>query len=408
VLVLVPAIAYGLARLAIWYHVKDGVDRAQESLAPFASLEYERILSPVFGAFGVTGITIEPHAIGDRVDIGSALVHMPDPIEKFHYLRASTGDSIPQRFNFSLNAIRVPFDGEIASWFNTAAAFSATPGEGPAACGSEGPLTFSDLQKMGYEELVAHVALDYAYDRRSGGVDTYVRVELEDMLEIVLEGRIPASQVVFAADRMQGVPQFSDLSMTLRDQSVAARFNQYCADALGISADAYVEQSVRRTRDMLMESGFEPSGELLAALEKFTRGAAPITISFNPRDPVNVAALDTGTDPERMIDALGIEVLVDGTPVPSLGSVSRAPQAEAAAEASRAVIDETYKPTPVPELPQFLSSRVRIFTKDGKVHEGWLESVGAESLVLTRHLAGGSATFNVSRGEIDTVLVLRP
>lgn len=406
VLILVPAAVYGVAKLAIWYSVRDGLQTVQESMAPFASVEHSRILSPVFGAFGATGIRIKPHIFEDEIAIGSALVHVDDPIEKYHLLSAAMSDTIPTSFNISLNGLRVPLGGDIAAWFNANAVPASAATGSSSICTTGARFTLGDMKKLGYEDLVANVRLDYAYDRRGRGLSTYLKLEVREVFEMTLEGRIPPSDVVFAVDRMTGVPRLSDLTLTLDDLSWSPRFNRYCAETLGISEAEFVETRLEETRAAFVAAGFEPSSELMAGLEQFTRGAAPLTLSLNPHDPFDPTRLDMEGDPEYMIDKLGIEVRFDGKPVRNLGAVATAAVEEAADPPEQ--VEETFKPTPLAELPQHLKKSVQVFTVDGKVHEGYLDSVDAGSIVLTRHLVGGSASFDVGRADVDRVLVLRP
>ncbi len=49
---------------------------------------------------------------------------------------------------------------------------------------------------------------------------------------------------------------------------------------------------------------------------------------------------------------------------------------------------------------------LRVKTDDGRAHYAYIENVGAENLVLTRHLVGGSASFELSYAEIIEVAVL--
>jgi len=406
VLILIPAAAYGVAKLAIWYTVKDGMATVEESMAPFASVNHSRILSPVFGAFGATGIRIKPHTIDDEITIGSALVHIRDPIEKYHFLNARMNDTIPTSFNFSLNGVRVPLNGDIAGWLDAGAAPAGTASGAPTACEAGTGFTLADMRKMGYEELLANIRADYAYDRRGRGLSTYLKLEIQDVFEMTLEGRIPASDVVFNVSRMRGVPKLSDLTLTLRDLSWSSRFNKYCAGVLGISEAQYVDKRVEESRQALLAVGFEPSPALLSGLRRFARGTASLTLSLNPRDPFDPTRLSMEGDPEYMIDKLGIQMLVEGKPIQNLGSVRKVAAEES--EEEQKPVDETFKPTSLAELPQYLKNSVRIFTADGKVHEGYLDSVDAQRIVLTRHLAGGSATFDVGREDVAKVLVLRP
>lgn len=404
ILVLVPVAVYGAARLAVWYSVMDTVSSVRENLSPVASLEYAKTLSPVFGAFGVSGVRIRPHAVDDEITIGSALVHVDDPMEKFRFLRAAMRDTIPTSFNFSLNRIRVGLQGEFAAWLDRAAA-PATSGAS-SACRTGAAFGMGDLRGMGYEELVASVQVDYEYDRLRSGLVVYTRIDFEQMFEITLETRIPPGEVVFDTDRMEGIPRLADLTLSYADQSWASRFNSYCASALGLSEDRFIEQKMAEQRQLFSLVGFEPSGALMNAMETVARGDGELTLNFNPRDPISLMELDVTEDPEFLLDTLGLEVLIDDKPIGDLGAVRKAPEEQTERETVQR--KETYKPTPLAELPQFTNNRVRIVTRDGKQHEGTLDGVEADRLILTRHLAGGSVTFEVRREEIDRVLVLRP
>jgi hypothetical protein len=404
--ILILAAVYGVARLAVWYTVKDGLDSAQESIAPFASMEYSNIHSPVFGAFGASGIRIKPHMFQDEIAIGSVLVHIEDPVEKYQFLNARMNDSIPTSFSFSLNGARVPLTASVAALLDANTAMAGLPPDSAAACKAGTGFTVADLKKMGYEELVANITADYAYARRGSGLSVYLRLHVSDMMEMTLEGRIPPSDVVFAVDRISGIPRLSDLTVTMRDLSWSPRFNRYCAGMLGITEAEYVEKRVNDTRLIFAQTGFELSEELLAGLKDFASGNVSMTLSLNPHDPFDPTQVDLMADPEYAIDALGMEVMFDGKPVQSLGAV-RAVAAEEPEAAPKQVM-ETYKPTGLDELPQYLKSQVRIVTADDKVHEGYLDSIDANRIVLTRHLVGGSATFDVGREQVERVLVLRP
>lgn len=406
-LILVPVLAYGAAKALIWYNVRDSMQGIRESLSPFASLDYAKIASPVFGPFGVTGIRIKPRVFEDQISIGSALVHIEDPIEKFNFLRSTTDDRIPTSLHFTLHDIRVPLTGDLAAWFAKNGGSGGTSGTLPAACNTGAGVTVADMRRMGYDELVGNVVLDYSYDRRNGGLNTYLKLTLQDMGEVTLEGTIPASEVVFNANRLKGVPKFSDLSVSLHDLSWASRFDKYCAQGMGITEAQYVQKRMADTRKAFETANFDPSPELLAGLEKFTTGKATLTISLNPRDPVGLTQLPADNDPAYLIDSLGIDVLVDGEPIKNLGQAKKTEVVEAE-EKKEEPQEETFKPTPIQELPQYLKSRVQVFVTDGNVHRGYLDSIDAEKLVITQHLVGGSATFDVNRKDVAKVLVLRP
>lgn len=407
-LILIPVLAYGVAKAVIWYSVREGMQNVRESLSPFASVDYAKVASPVFGSFGVTGIRIKPRVFEDEISIGSALIHIDDPIEKFEFLSAAREERIPTTFHFSLHDVHIPLNGDLAAWIEKNSAPGGVAGDAPAACDTGAGLAVGDMSKIGYDELTGNVAFDYTYDRHSGALNTYLKLTLRDMAEVTLEGTIPASEVVFNAKRVTGVPKFSDLSLTLQDLSWASRFNKYCAGVMGITEAQYVKKRMTDTRKAFEDAGFEPSRELLEGLEKFTTGKATLTVTLNPRDPIGLTHMPVVDDPEYLIDSLGIGVMVAGEPVKDLGRAKTTPVAQVAEEEKQQPLEETFKPTPMQELPQFLKSRVRVFVADGNMHQGYLDSIDSKKLVITQHLVGGSATFDISRKDVAKVLVLRP
>lgn len=407
-LILIPAVAYGAARVIVWYSVKEAVGRARESLSPAVSLSYARVLSPVFGPIGVTGIALRPRGFNDRISIGSALVHISNPLDKVEFLHTVMGRRLPTRFDLSLNDVEVPLSGDIVAWLDRKSDSGEPAGGVPLACGSGASVTAADIKKMGYDELAGNVVLHYVYDRRTGGLVAYAKLVLQDMIEATFEGTIPASEVVFNVDQVTGIPRFSQLSVSLRDLSWASRFNRYCARAMGITVSDYIQKRLADTRAALESADFEPSDELMKGLQKFATGKTLLTVSLDPQDPISLAQLDAKLGSTYLLDTLGMKVSFDGRQVKDLGKIKTARATQVDKATQQQPREETYKPTPVRELPQFLERQVRVLMSNGDIHRGYLDSIDAEKMVLTQHLVGGSATFDVELKGVAHVLVLRP
>lgn len=407
ILILVPVVAYGVARVAVWYSVKGAFDHIRASLSPVASLTYTRILAPVFGPVGVTGIHLKPHVFNEEISIGSAMIGIEDPIAKLKFLHAAMSRQIPASAEVSLNDVHVPLSGDIAAWLNEKTAPAGVTAGPPAVCKSSLAPTAADLKKMGYDELAGNVVVRYVFDRRSGELGTYVKVDLQDMLEASLQGTVPPSDVVFNVDQLKELPRFSALTLSLSDPTLASRLDKYCAEAMGITASQYVHQRVNDIRRLFESEKFHPSDELMAGIENFTAGKSRLTVSLDSSDPLALSDLRTSDTPQELIGNLGVQVLFNDKPVKDLGVIETA-QAAQTEQSSDQPVAETYLPTPIAKLPQFLQRRAKIFMNNGNVHQGYIESIGAGKLVVTQQLAGGSATFDVKLGDVRKVLVLRP
>ncbi|MGA8258593.1 MAG: hypothetical protein WB783_00100 [Arenicellales bacterium] len=407
-LILIPVLAYGAARVLIWYTVKDAMHRVHDALAPVATVTYARILSPVFGRFGVTGVRVRPHLFNDDISIGSALINIEDPLDKLQFLRTARSRQFPDNLDLSLNDVRIPLTKEVVAWLDE----RMTPPEAvegvPAACRTGTSVTASDMKKMGYDDVTGDVLVHYTYDRRSGDLAAYVKLVIEDMVDATLEGTIPASEVVFNVDQLHGMPRFSKLSISVSDPSWTSRFNEYCARAMGITAPEYVKTRIADTRQDFESANFEPSDELMKGLESFAAGKSRLTVTLDPQNPIALAQLNNpGGGADYLIDTLGIGVQFDGHAVDDLGAIKTA-ETTTTTPAPQQPQQEAFKPTSIEELPQYLKLRVRVLMTDGNVQRGYLDSIDAEKMVLTRHLVGGSATFDVALKDVKQVLVLRP
>ena len=407
-LILIPVLAYGAARVVVWYTVKEAVDHVRESLAPVASLRYAKIMSPVLGRFGVAGVRVRPHLLDDDISIGSALVNIDDPLDKLSFLRTARSRQFPTSLDMSFNHVRIPLSKEVVAWLDKRMTTPPASVDGvPAACRAGARATASDMKKMGYDELVGDVLVHYTYERRSGEIVGYVRLALQDMLDATVEATIPASEVVFNVGQLKGMPKFSKLSITLSDPSWTSRFNDYCAKAMGITVPEYIQRRITDTRQAFESANFAPSDALMKGLERFAAGKSRLTVTLDPRDPIALSQLNPMRGPDYLIDTLGLGVQFDGQTVNDLGAIKTAEKTESES-APQQPQEETFKPTSIEELPQYLKMRVRVLMTDGNTRRGYLDSIDGEKIVLTRQLVGGSATFDVALKDVKRVLVLRP
>ena len=403
VLVVLPLIAYGGAKGFLWYFVNSKAEELQRAMAPVAKMNYAKVHTPLTGPIGIGGITIRPHMIDDTIRIRSVLLYPDGPQELYSLMRDWFAERMPKRLKLGVNRITVPLDGEIVTMLESQ---SSGDNNMPVnfACGGRDQFNSSDLQQMGYEDLATDIKVEYQF-RRGADLNLFTSMHTRDMMTLTVEANIPAGDVSPSLSHMQAsIPSLANLSFSYQDDSYQARKRDYCASLAGIEVADYVEANVQGMAHFLGEQGFQPSEELLRSYRKFLTGTPKITINFNPYEPIDMTGLAMAGGGFSM-DSLGMEVLVDQQPITLRGVVLEEDEPDRA-EAPK-IPPDTFKATTLAELPQHINRRVRIATQDGKHHSAFLESVGQNQLVLTRHLVGGSATYAIPVAQISEIFVLR-
>jgi hypothetical protein len=405
-LVVIPVLAYGGARGILWYLVNSKGEELKNALAPVAALEYEHVQASLTGPLGIENISISPHALDDEVRIKSILVAADGPQEVYKLARAAWDDKLPERLRLSVNGITLSLDGELAFWMNKQTASGSGNNPFDTSCGGKASLGSDDLQQMGYEKLVTDLRLEYQFGRGEEGLGVFAQISTREMMSVRVSGNIPANSVSTSVQRLaQSEPELAYLSVTYGDDSYQKRKNEYCAKLEGITVADYVDASVESLKNFLLENDFRPSDELIAAYRKLLTGSPKLTMVLNPVEPLDLAAL-AAIDSSNPGQIPGFQVLIDDEPV-TLGEIIE-PEPETLVDANGApqAPPDTYKETTIAELDQHLNRRIKVYTRDGKLHQAFLERVEPEQLVLTRHLVGGSATFTVPFTEVTGVLVL--
>lgn len=405
-LVVIPVVAYGGARGILWYLVNSKGEELKKALAPVAAFDYKHVQASLTGPLGIENITISLHALDDEVRVKSILVAADGPQEVYKLARAAWDDKLPERLRLSINGITLSLDGEIAFWMNNQAVSGSGNNPFDTSCGGKANLGSDDLQQMGYEKLVTDLRMEYQFGRGEEGLGVFAQISTRDMMSVRVSGNIPANSVSTSVQRLaQSAPELAYLSVTYADDSYQKRKNEYCAKLEGITVADYVDASVESLKNFLLDNEFRPSDELIAAYRKLLTGSPKLTMVLNPVEPLDLAAL-AAIDSANPGQIPGFQVLIDDEPV-TLGEIIE-PEPETLVDANGAphVPPDTYKETTISELDQYLNRRIKVYTRDGKLHQAFLERVEPEQLVLTRHLVGGSATFSVPLTDVTGVLVL--
>jgi hypothetical protein len=407
-LVIVPVLLYGGLKGFLWYSIDAMIKQAKIRVAPSADITYREIRTSVLGPIGVTGITIRPHDINDVIKVGSILVQWNEPREILPILEALFYKKLPDNLHLSIERILLSLDGEIMAGLGQQQWDSNLPFHVPASiwgCGT-GKFQAEDLLAMDYQRLRFDARMEYRYFPVTNVLSFFARIRSPDIMTLSFEGEVPSGKSHLSLNSIfSSIPKMSNFSFALEDESYNAKKISYCSKKNNQSGDDFLDDHVQRIVADLQQSKLNPSAELTNAYRDFLSKPARISVNFDPYEPAGIEKFSE-LNRDNFAEWLGIEVLADQQPVGELLAPLQSEQDETGELEQTAQKEEQFNPTPVAELRDFIGKLARVKTNDGRAHYAYIENAGAENLVLTQHLVGGSVSFELSYAEITEVAVL--
>lgn len=407
-LLIIPVVLYGATKGYLWYSINSAITDVQNRVSKFATLDYEGIRTPVMGPVGVDGITYKPLGFDESIEIGSVLVHWNEAHELVDLVKAFYKKTFPEQIRISVNHVNIPLGGDIAEWWDSEQPVMEKPVGLPASmwgCGT-GSFKSNDYRSMGYEFLTANLRFEYSLKGKSKMFSFYSKLENQDMMKLYIDGSTPSSEVSLSLSTIfNSPPKLGNLTVTFEDDSFNKRKMKYCSQLAGTSENQYFEDHINRVVSDLSKSGLHPSEELIDAYRSYLTGTSKLTVTLNPYEPMDSTVL-ARINPEDLVEWLGLEVTAGETPVKEILAPANLEVVAEEQQKSNQQKEETFNSTPIEQLRDHLGKLARVKTKDARFHYAYLEKAGAEELILTQHLVGGSATFVINVIDIEDVSVL--
>jgi len=410
-IVILPLLVWGAVKGFIWYSLDASFKNIQARVSHLADLSYRDVRTPVMGPIGYTSVTIRPKGYKDVIKVGSILVHWKEPKEIIPILEAFFNKALPPRLEITANNVSFSLDSDLGDVLLQ-----------PARWDWESPLTFppsvwgcgngtfqaADYRALEYGHLSINARLEYSLSPGTNALKFFLRLRNPGMTSFLFEGSIPLKSKQMPTVQQLSSPglKLADLSYTVQDESYNEKKIAYCAKKNGVSATEFVDGQISRISADLEQINLYPSTELSNAYRSHLAEGTRVTVNLTPFEPAGINEL-AQIAPGNLVDWLGISVVANDVPISEL-FVDRKDlvEEEEEDEEESQQTEEAFNPTPFAELSEHLNRLARVTTGDGKVHYAYIESTAPEKLTLTRHLVGGSATFELEFSEIVEVAVL--
>ena len=114
-ILLIPALLYGVLKGVLYYNAKQTVDDIVDATSHMADIRYEGIDTEIRGAVTVKGITVQPLGLDDTVAVDSIRIASDDPMFFIRGGDWQPGESgtPPSSLSFQVHGASLPLSSEM-------------------------------------------------------------------------------------------------------------------------------------------------------------------------------------------------------------------------------------------------------------------------------------------------------
>lgn len=418
-LVLVLVVVGGY-KAAVWYGTLNWLNTAQADIESAGVLSWDGIDSTLGGQVTVNNLRLQLFDLTLPIRVGSISLSRPTPWALLMTLFGSQ-EAPPRNWTLSVNNLDMALEpGLFKSW-----AVSGDSGDsskafqpwGIYACGASHTLSVDQLIAMGIHQLHGSASLIYQTDMQAGLIRSKLSVNAGTLGSFDLNLVSPPPDRWGALDRLEAWPVPQSLQWVVRDGGFMRRLSAYCSRQADRTEQRWSQAAAQDWKAALAQHGIVPSQDLLRLYENWMENGGELTLSLQSQDDdTSYTSLLQGT-PDQAIQALGVRLAYNGTPVSSLSvtldrdklAQSLAPPAPAPAVAAKPQAlppEPAYRDTPVAQAVGWVGRMVKV-TAAGKTLEGRLDRVDDNTLQVAQNVQGGVVEYPVAMDQVTTLQVWR-
>jgi len=420
-LVVFVAAVIGGIKGFIYYKVTEQLDDAIAMLSPFANISYEGVSSDLDGAVSVTGVKIKGYGNGLEVGVDEVALKFPN-LQTLMFIGEDLKKQVlPENMKLTLRHLRMDLQ-TLRPYMIMLESQGQQPFKDYSLLGCDDLITvdpLSALQKLGYSELDATIAMGYEWDRASKNFTLNSQFRWHDMSHsdmVVNLGDI----ATLSAAAMLSEPELKRIAVSLQDEGYNARLIEHCAAGQGVSDDDFITLHMAMLRAALSEQGISLSENLYEVYRYYLQAEGPLKLQMYPASMQQLANLGM-FKPSDLPALLGLEIHMGDRVIrdirfdweesklkQAMASLEPTPE-PVAEEQSRSVTTQqeaprnSYVEIRTSQLNEFMHKDLRIKTIDNRRLEGALKRVTTNRIYIDVPMGGGTATLPINIADISEV-----
>ena len=417
-LLLIPALGYGVVKGFLYYKAKRNVDGMVAAVSSQADVRYADISTDLRGAVTVRGITVQPLGHDDSLHIEAIRVASDDPLFFYHGARWEPGKNTPPpSLSFAIDGIRLPLTTDL---LQTGAAAGGNADD--SACAQGLQLTPIFLQKIGFSDLDVDIDGHYRLNEAARTLEFGINIDLHDIESLEFVAMMSDVDILGFSQGGGAPPNLAHLSLVAE---VSPKFGRQALKECAIGTDETVqvwsERLAGQTLEALRAKGLTLGAGLSDAVREFFRTWGEFKLVSEPEQPIGLLSL-MFLPPDQLVDAMALQLSLNDRAIvdtsfdwqrpdaqaPGLSTLFgvEQPQAQGAVapkQTNRIIVRRQYEPVPLRDIGRYVDQEVQIKPRSQPMREGVLRGIGESGAEVEQTLHGGKFTVYVPLDEIESV-----
>jgi hypothetical protein len=310
IVILGPAVLYGVAKLYVHYRVTSGLDKLVADAAPYADIDYEGVDTSLAGKLTIHQIEVTPPGTGFNLEIRAVELQG----DGFGFLWDLAGglekNEVPPKLSANFKDIEFPVDDEIFAGLM----MMGDPDSGgmKKVCTLGGLLQRSELMELGYDKINANVGFGYEYESDAKTLEARFDYEMRGVESVAMDIRLNGVSDD-SATMMASPPVVEDANLVYSiEPEYMQRAVRYCASKNKQEPEAFIKSLFSQSDAYYQYNlGFVPGFGLRSLFEELVSkgGTVEVKIAWPSDLPMQQVAM---LPPEAVVGMLVEQVTING------------------------------------------------------------------------------------------------
>ena len=417
----------------IHHQFKTNIDSALKSLQGFAKIKYSDLSTSILsGNVELKNVRISSDFLPETLTLGNITFETPGFVYMLNGPSNLMGGEFPKHLGLALDDFYFDMHGVTADWLDRLVKrMQPVYSSERKLCNGKTIFGPTDYKEMGYTRVLSNMRIAYDFNKDDKTLNINISAGTSNMASMNASINITNISSVSSDKVMQaGMPQLSNVDVTFKDESYAARIVNYCAALGEIEKEEFINAEVKQSdKYFYMIWGFAPGKGLREAYKDFLLKPDLVTLTMTPKSEFNPMLASTMSHKE-IVDALNINLKINSLLVEDLSfkmppkefsekfdkrvakeldftSLLRGEPIKAPTKVAKKKINKKrqarYHKIQIGDLPRHITDFVRITTTKGNKRQGQLKRLDDNNLYIEKKVSGGKFTMSVPRDKIENV-----
>ena len=409
------AVVIGLSLyIGVQWKLKEDLQYLETKLQPFVQFEYQSSVLTLNGTIILADVSLYFQQQDINISIDKIEYSGGSIFDMAFFRRQLDNRIMPEHMSLTINEAVIPLTPSLVNYVKSVEQDSTWNALNAMACGKIDHFGINQYFSMGYDYIVFSTGSEFNRDKYSGNLVGSGWLDVEETSRFSFDLNLAGFyQDMDVASNDRIAPTFERLTVDIQDKGYNHQRNSYCATRSGLDADEYVKQHVQMVSQKLDSVDIKMTLSGQRYYSEFRQPSSLLHLSIQPSVSFSFADFGYYDEPE-LRKLLGLKLEINHQTVTTLFNdwaldrfnqivIRETSDETETGNQSRyktVFIKREFQKQSVSSVRNFISQKIRVLRRDGKIFEGKLSEIKNNKLYIAMTRQGGIVEVAVEMGSV--------